>query len=206
MTSDPERDQRPTVFILDNHDSFTFNLVQYLGELGARVTTALNDEISVAEVLALRATGIVLSPGPGRPEQAGVLNDVVRAAVGAVPVLGVCLGHQAIAQVHGAELDYAPELMHGKTSDIEHDGTGLFRGIGSPLRATRYHSLVVRPGTLTEEFRVNARVADGSIMAFEHRREPLWGVQFHPESILTPDGRQILRNFIDLAAAWTAGQ
>ena len=185
------------LFMLDNYDSFTYNLVQYLGELGADLQVVRNDEITPEEVLALGPDGIVLSPGPGRPEDAGILQDLVRIAVGKIPVLGVCLGHQAIAQVFGGRIGYAPKLMHGKTSEILHNGTLLFRGISNPFTATRYHSLVVDRGSLPDLFQVSAWTDDGVIMGINHKELPLYGVQFHPESILTECGKDILKNFLE---------
>jgi para-aminobenzoate synthetase component 2 len=185
------------IFMLDNYDSFTYNLVQYLGELGAELKIARNDEIAVDEIMGMSPDGIVLSPGPGRPEKAGMMNDLVKGVAGRVPVLGVCLGHQAIAQVYGGSIGYAPSIMHGKTSDIDHDDSLLFRGIQSPFVATRYHSLVVIPETLPDEFKVTAWTDENVIMAIQHRQHALYGVQFHPESILTTCGKTILRNFLE---------
>jgi len=185
------------VVLLDNYDSFTYNLYQYLAELGAAIEVFRNDQIGVREIADMAPTGIVLSPGPGRPENAGIMEDLIRASAGTIPILGVCLGHQAIGQVHGATIGYAPSLMHGKTSEVTHDGSTLFRDVPSPFIATRYHSLVITPGTLPDEFKVTAETADGVIMALEHRTMPLYGVQFHPESIMTNDGKTILRNFLE---------
>jgi anthranilate synthase/aminodeoxychorismate synthase-like glutamine amidotransferase len=182
--------------MLDNYDSFTYNLVQYLAELGAEVRVVRNDEMSVRDILDQHPTGIVLSPGPGRVEEAGILTDLVRGAAGQVPILGVCLGHQAIAKVYGGRIGYAPALMHGKTSDIQHDGSSLFRGVASPFTATRYHSLMVERDSLPECLAVNAWTDDGVIMALSHRELPVYGVQFHPESILTHSGKDILSNFL----------
>jgi anthranilate synthase component 2 len=194
------------LFLLDNYDSFTYNLVQYLGELGAEVEVARNDAVTVDEIAARKPSGIVLSPGPGRPENAGIMEELVRSLMGQVPILGVCLGHQAIAQVLGGRIDYAPTLMHGKTSEVKHDGSTLFKGIPSPLVATRYHSLVVDPASKPKVLRrtawaVDRVAADGVadvIMAVEHVHLPLWGLQFHPESIMTPCGKDILRNFLEV--------
>jgi len=185
------------ILMLDNYDSFTYNLVQYLESLGAELRVVRNDELSVEQVLALEPSAVVLSPGPGRPEDSGIMNNLIREAAGKVPILGVCLGHQAIAQVYGATIGYAPSIMHGKTSRISHDGSALFRGIDSPFEATRYHSLTIEPGSLPEEFAVTARSDEGVIMAIEHTSEPLYGVQFHPESILTTSGMAILSNFLE---------
>jgi len=184
------------LLLLDNYDSFTYNLYQYLAELGSDIIVFRNDAITVDEVRKLGLNGIVLSPGPGRPENAGIMNDIIKAFAGEVPILGVCLGHQAIAQTFGAQIGYAPELMHGKTSQIEHDNSTLFKGIPSPFTATRYHSLVVEPSTLPAQFKVTARSSDDVIMAIQHQSMPLYGLQFHPESIMTLDGKNILHNFL----------
>jgi len=186
------------VLLVDNHDSFTWNLAQYLEQLGVDLTVRLNDVLSVDEALAPGPDAVVISPGPGRPENSGITLDLVRRCAGSTPLLGVCLGHQAIAQAFGAAIVPAPTLMHGKTSPIEHDGDGLFAGLPSPFDATRYHSLVVDPATLPREFTVTANTAEGVIMGIRHRRWPLWGVQFHPESILTVEGMTLLRNFLAL--------
>jgi len=184
------------ILMLDNYDSFTYNLVQYLGELGAELRVVRNDQMSAREMLALRPDGIVLSPGPGRPENAGVLMPLVGEAAGTIPMLGVCLGHQAIAKSYGSRIEYAPSLMHGKTSEISHDGSLLFRGVDSPFTATRYHSLAVERDSLPEVLVVNAWSDDGVVMALSHRELPIYGVQFHPESILTPSGKTMLCNFL----------
>jgi anthranilate synthase component 2 len=183
--------------MIDNYDSFTYNVVQFLSELGAELQVYRNDRISVGDALSLKPRGIVLSPGPGRPENAGIVNDLIRSTAGSIPILGICLGHQAIAQVYGGRIGYAPTLMHGKMSAIRHDGSRLFAGIESPFSATRYHSLVVEPESLPGEFRMTAWTEDKVIMGIEHGTLPLYGVQFHPESIMTPDGKQILKNFLD---------
>ena len=185
------------IILLDNYDSFTYNLVQYLEELGAEVTVCKNDTITVDEVILSKTSGIVLSPGPGRPENAGIMNALVKTAAGKIPLLGVCLGHQAIGQVYGAEINYAPYLMHGKTSIINHDKSTLFKGIPQPLEATRYHSLVIERSSLPEDFIVTAWTDDNTIMAIEHKTMPVYGVQFHPESIMTVYGKEILNNFIN---------
>ena len=185
------------VLVIDNYDSFTYNLVQYLGELGADVHVMRNDVVSLDEVAASRAERIVISPGPGRPEDAGVTMAVIRALGGQTPILGVCLGHQAIGAVFGGQVVRAGIPMHGKTSTIEHDGKGVFSGIGGPFTASRYHSLVVAEKDLPEELEVTARTkGDGIVMGLRHKRWPVHGVQFHPESILTGEGRTILRNFL----------
>jgi len=183
------------LLLLDNYDSFTYNLAQYLGELGADIQVYRNDEITVDEVKQLRPDQIVLSPGPGRPENAGIMQDLISKMAGKVPILGVCLGHQAIGQVYGAKITYAPTLMHGKTSEINHDNSTLFKDIASPFTATRYHSLVIDRTTLSNEFKVTAWTAD-VIMGIENKPRRLYGVQFHPESILTIEGKKILKNFI----------
>ncbi len=189
------------VLLIDNHDSFTWNLAQYLLELGVDLTVELNDESSAEDVLASNPDAVMISPGPGRPEDSGITLDVVRRCAGRIPLIGVCLGHQAIAQAYGAAIVQAPVLMHGKTSPIEHDGEGLFEGLPNPFEATRYHSLVVDRATLAGEFIVSATTPDGVVMGLRHRRFPLHGVQFHPESILTRPGKPLLRNFLSLAQA-----
>ena len=191
------RVQRATL-VLDNYDSFTYNLVQYLGELGVEIVVKRNDAVTVAEIVAARPERIVLSPGPGRPENAGVMMDVIREMGAATPILGVCLGHQAIGAVFGGAVVRASVPMHGKTSTIEHDGRGLFRGVASPLVASRYHSLVVAEEGFPTELEITARAEDDrTIMGLRHRVWPVQGVQFHPESILTGEGRHMLRNFLD---------
>ncbi len=190
------------VFVLDNYDSFTYNLVQYLGELGAEVEVRRNDQVTLAEVEAMRPERIVISPGPGTPREAGISIPLIRRFAGRVPILGVCLGHQAIGEAFGGRVVRAPRLMHGKTSRVEHDGRTIFRGLRSPLTATRYHSLVVSPRALPRELEVSARTgrAEGVkvIMGLRHRRFPVEGVQFHPESVLTEGGKRILANFLTL--------
>jgi anthranilate synthase/aminodeoxychorismate synthase-like glutamine amidotransferase len=185
------------ILMLDNYDSFTYNVVQYLSELGADLTVYRNDAITVNEVSKLRPSGIVLSPGPGRPENAGVMLDIICKFAGKTPILGICLGHQGIGQAFGATIGYAPTLMHGKTSDILHDSSALFLNVSSPFVATRYHSLVIEPGTLPKEFTVTAWTADKVIMAIQHKSMALYGVQFHPESIMTTEGKKILSNFLE---------
>ena len=185
------------VLVIDNYDSFTYNLVQYLGELGAQVVVRRNDQTSVGEVSDLSPERILISPGPGRPEDAGVTIAIVRELGGHVPILGVCLGHQAIGTAFGGQVVRARRPMHGKTSPIEHDGTGVMRGLGSPFTACRYHSLVVADEQWPAQLAVTARACDdGAVMGLRHRDRPIHGVQFHPESILTESGRQILRNFL----------
>jgi anthranilate synthase component 2 len=190
------------VALIDNYDSFTFNLVHYLGELGADVAVWRNDEISVEETLAQTPDAIVLSPGPCTPNEAGICLDLVRAASGTTPILGVCLGHQTIGQAFGGDVVRAPQPMHGKVSQITHNASGLFRGLNGPFQATRYHSLVIDRSTVPAELEVSAESDDGLIMALAHHAHPVYGVQFHPESIASENGRQILRNFLDLTAAF----
>lgn len=184
------------LLLLDNYDSFTYNLYQYLAELGAEVNVIRNDAVTVADILRMNLHGIVLSPGPGRPEQAGIMNDLIKANNGKIPMLGVCLGHQAIGQVYGGTITYAPELMHGKTSEVEHNKSKLYADIPSPFTATRYHSLVIDPVTLSKDFTHTAWTGK-VIMGIQHRSLPIYGVQFHPESIMTIHGKQILKNFLD---------
>ena len=189
------------ILVLDSYDSFVYNLVQYLGELGAEPIVHRNDQLTVDEALALDPDGVLVSPGPGRPEHAGIICDAIEAfAAARTPVLGVCLGHQAIGQVYGAAVVRAPELMHGKTSPIEHEGAGVFAGLPSPLTATRYHSLVLDPGTIPDVLEVTAHSPDGVVMGVRHRTLDVEGVQFHPESILTGCGHDLLRNFLARAA------
>jgi anthranilate synthase/aminodeoxychorismate synthase-like glutamine amidotransferase len=187
------------VLVIDNYDSFTYNLVQYLGELGARVVVRRNDEIGVDEIRALAPDHLVISPGPGRPEEAGVSIEVIRTFGPQLPILGVCLGHQAIGLACGGRVVRAPVPIHGKTSPVEHDGHGVFSGIGQGFEAGRYHSLMVEEPGLPQELEVSARTRDDRlIMGLRHRRWPLHGVQFHPESVLTQEGRVLLRNFLAL--------
>jgi anthranilate synthase/aminodeoxychorismate synthase-like glutamine amidotransferase len=187
------------VLVIDNYDSFTYNLVQYLGELGADIRVRRNDQVTVGEVEAMAPEQILISPGPGRPEAAGVSVDVIRRFGPGTPILGVCLGHQAIGVVYGGTVGRATAPMHGKTSTVVHDGQGLFRGITEPFIAGRYHSLVISGEHVPAELEVVARTKeDGTIMAVRHRSYPVHGVQFHPESVLTEEGRRILRNFLDL--------
>jgi len=186
------------VIVIDNYDSFTYNLVQYLGELGAEVKVFRNDQVTLDDIEALRPSHIVISPGPGTPLDAGISNDVVRHFHGRVPILGVFLGHQCIGHVFGGKVGAAPRLMHGKTSPVYHDGRDIFRGLPNPFQATRYHSLIVHE-PVPEVLEVAAFTAEGEVMALRHRQAPTFGVQFHPESILTEGGKTILRNFLTSA-------
>ena len=184
------------ILVIDNYDSFTYNLVQALGELGAELQVRRNDELDADGARAEAAAGIVMSPGPGRPEDAGACCAIVEALASEVPILGVCLGHQAIAAALGGVVGRAPEVVHGKPAKIEHCGDGLFKGLPQPLEVARYHSLVVERDSLPESLEVTATTADGLIMGVRHREWPLYGVQFHPESIATPDGPALLENFL----------
>jgi anthranilate synthase/aminodeoxychorismate synthase-like glutamine amidotransferase len=188
----------PRVLLVDNYDSFTYNLFQYLSELGAAVEVYRNDALRAPDVERLAPDGLVLSPGPGTPRQAGVCNELVGRFGRELPILGVCLGLQCIAHSYGGEIVRAPELRHGKTSAIHHDGKGLFRALPSPFQAVRYHSLVAEQQSLPSCLEVSATTADGLIMGLRHREHPVEGVQFHPESILTEGGKQLLRNFLDV--------
>ena len=188
------------VFVLDNYDSFTYNLVQYLGELGAEVEVRRNDQVSIAEIEALRPERIVISPGPCTPADAGISVELIRHFAGKVPVLGVCLGHQAIGEAFGGKVVRAKNIMHGKTSRVEHDGKTIFKGLESPMTATRYHSLIVSDDHLPSELEVSAHTVerDGTqvIMGLRHRKFPVEGVQFHPESVLTDEGKKLVKNFL----------
>jgi anthranilate synthase/aminodeoxychorismate synthase-like glutamine amidotransferase len=187
----------PRILVIDSYDSFVYNLVQYLGELGADPVVVRNDDLTVAEAVALAPDGVLLSPGPGRPENSGIICEVIPAfAAAGTPLFGVCLGHQAIGHVYGASVVGAPELMHGKTSPIEHRGEGVFAGLLSPLTATRYHSLTLDPATIPDTLNVTARSVDGIVMGVRHRELEVEGVQFHPESILTGQGHDLINNFI----------
>ena len=187
------------VLVIDNYDSFVYNLVQYLGELGAEPIVHRNDAISVDEIRAMRPDAILVSPGPGRPENAGISQQVIAELGPHIPLLGVCLGHQAIGQVFGGDVVRAPSLLHGKTSAVNHHGGGVLAGLSQPFTATRYHSLVIDPATMPDELEVTARTEDGIVMAIRHRNHPIHGVQFHPEAVLTEGGHRLLQNFLDIA-------
>jgi anthranilate synthase/aminodeoxychorismate synthase-like glutamine amidotransferase len=190
------------VFVLDNYDSFTYNLVQYLGELGAEVVVLRNDQVSVAEVEAMHPERILLSPGPCTPQEAGISIELVRHFAGKVPVLGVCLGHQAIGAAFGGEIVRAPKLMHGKTSEVQHDGRTIFKDLRSPMTATRYHSLIVQEKGLPKDLEISAYATENGnsrvIMGLRHKRFPVEGVQFHPESVLTGEGKKLIENFLKI--------
>ena len=192
------------VVLIDNYDSFTFNLVHYLGGLGADVTVHRNDKVTVKDVLAAGPDAIVLSPGPCTPNEAGICLDLIEQAAPSTPILGVCLGHQAIGQAFGGAVVRAPSPVHGKLSEVRHRGQGVFRGINSPFKATRYHSLVVARDTMPEALTVTAETDDGLVMGLSHKTQAVHGVQFHPESIASEHGHLILKNFLDLAAQWHA--
>ncbi|MFT8439315.1 anthranilate synthase component II [Acetobacter fabarum] len=193
------------ILLIDNYDSFTFNLVHYLGELGEECDVRRNDTLSVAEAMALAPDAIVLSPGPCSPNEAGICCDLIAAAAGKIPVFGVCLGHQSIGQVFGAQVVRSPTPMHGKISPVFHNGTDVFEGLPSPFNATRYHSLTLEPSSIPDDLEVTAWTADGVIMGVRHKQHPISGVQFHPESIASEHGHDLLRNFLTQARAWTAG-
>jgi anthranilate synthase component 2 len=192
------------LLVIDNYDSFTWNLVHYLGELGAEPVVVRNDKISAEEALARAPEAIVLSPGPCTPNEAGICLDVIEKAAGTVPIFGVCLGHQAIGQAYGGTVVRAPTLMHGKVSRIVHEGDGVLRGINDTFQATRYHSLTIAPESMPDDLLANAHTEDGVIMGLRHRTAPVHGVQFHPESIASEHGKRILQNFLDIAAAFNA--
>jgi anthranilate synthase component II len=191
----------PRVLVIDNYDSFVYNLVQYLGELGAEPLVHRSDALTLEEIVALDPDAVLVSPGPGRPEDAGLSNAVIQRFAGVCPVLGVCLGHQCIGQVYGGDVVRAPEIMHGKTSFVHHDGSGVFAGLPSPFEATRYHSLIVERASVPEQLVVTAWTDDGTVMGLRHREHAVEGVQFHPESILTASGHDLLRNFLAATAA-----
>ena len=185
------------LLLIDNYDSFTYNLYQYLAELGAEVVTHRNDKITLDEIADLAPEGIVISPGPCTPREAGISNDVIRRFGETVPTLGVCLGHQCVGYVYGAVVDQAGEIRHGKTSMVHHNGAGVLAGLPNPFEAIRYHSLVVYPDTVPDCLEITARTENGLIMGLRHKEHPVEGVQFHPESIMTPNGKQLLQNFLD---------
>jgi anthranilate synthase/aminodeoxychorismate synthase-like glutamine amidotransferase len=189
------------VLVIDNYDSFTYNLVQYLGELGAEPLVHRHDALAIDELVALEPDAVLISPGPGDPDHAGVSNEVISAFAGRRPVLGVCLGHQCIGQVFGGRIVRAGQVMHGKTSLIHHDGRGVFAGLPNPFEATRYHSLIVERSSVPAVLEISAETEDGTIMGLRHREQAVEGVQFHPESVLTAVGHDLLRNFLGLAAA-----
>jgi anthranilate synthase component 2 len=190
--------------VIDNYDSFTYNLVHFLGELGAKLIVRRNDKISVDEVMAMDPEGIVMSPGPCTPNEAGICLDLIKRAGPTIPMFGVCLGHQAIGQAYGGRVVRAPKLMHGKVSEIRHTGRSVFRGINGDFKATRYHSLTIAPDSVPKDLEVTAGSDDEVIMGVMHRKHPVHGVQFHPESIASEHGHQILKNFLDIAADWNA--
>ncbi|HEX7066152.1 MAG TPA: aminodeoxychorismate/anthranilate synthase component II [Bacillales bacterium] len=185
------------IFMIDNYDSFTYNLVQYLGEMGEELIVRRNDEVTIDEIAEMQPECLMISPGPCTPDEAGISLEAVRRFAGELPIFGVCLGHQTIAQAFGSRIVRAGKLMHGKTSDIHHDGKTVFRGMVSPFTATRYHSLIVERESLSSEFEVSAWTDDGEIMGIRHKHFQMEGVQFHPESILTVNGKQLLKNFLD---------
>ena len=184
------------ILLIDNYDSFTYNLLQYLGELGARIKVYRNDKISIDDIKRMKPTHIVISPGPGRPDDAGISKDVIREFAGRIPILGVCLGHQCIGEVFGGKVIRAARLMHGKTSPVYHDSDTIFRSMDNPFEATRYHSLIVERKSLPKQLKIIARTREKEIMGLRHKSLPVWGVQFHPESILTKQGKSLLKNFM----------
>jgi anthranilate synthase/aminodeoxychorismate synthase-like glutamine amidotransferase len=188
------------LLVIDNYDSFTYNLVQYFGELGAQMSIRRNDQISLEEIRAMNPQQICVSPGPCTPREAGISNEVIREFGPTLPILGVCLGHQCIGHVFGADVIRAPRLMHGKTSLIHHHGDGLFTGLSNPFVATRYHSLIVERSSIPAVLEITAETEEGEVMGLRHREFPIFGLQFHPESILTIEGKQILRNFLEVSA------
>jgi anthranilate synthase component 2 len=199
-----EKGKSMAILVIDNYDSFTYNLVHFLGELGAKLVVRRNDKITVAEAMAMDPDGIVLSPGPCTPNEAGICLKLIEAAGPNIPIFGVCLGHQAIGQVYGGRIVRAPKLMHGKLSEIHHTGRSVFRGINGDFLATRYHSLTIAPESVPAVLEVTATADDGVIMGAMHKTHPVHGVQFHPESIASEHGHQILKNFLDIATAWNA--
>jgi anthranilate synthase component 2 len=197
----PERDdiRRAVLLLIDNYDSFTYNLFHYLGELGADVVVKRNDELTAAEALAMKPEAVVLSPGPCTPNEAGICLELIKQADGRVPILGVCLGHQSIGQVYGGKIVRAPEPMHGKLSRIHHNGRSVFRGLNNDFEATRYHSLTIAPESMPDDLIVTATSSDGVIQGVMHKKHPVHGVQFHPESIASENGHALLKNFLDIA-------
>ncbi len=189
------------LLMIDNYDSFTYNLYQYLCELGAEVEVARNDKIALEDIEGMSPDGIIISPGPGTPLEAGISNDVIRHFGPKTPTLGVCLGHQCVGYVYGAHVDRAGEIRHGKTSMVHHDGAGVLAGLPNPFQAIRYHSLVVYPETVPDTMEITAKTDNGLIMGLRHKEHPVEGVQFHPESIMTPDGKHLLQNFLDRVGA-----
>lgn len=189
------------LLLIDNYDSFTYNLAQYLGEIGVEMEIYRNDQISVSRIRELAPDQILVSPGPCSPKEAGISNEVIRTFAGSIPILGVCLGHQCVGDVFGAQVTVHSRMMHGKTSLIHHDGRELFEGLSNPFTATRYHSLILSSEHFPEELEITARTDEGEIMGIRHGQYPIWGVQFHPESILTENGRTLLTNFLNLAQA-----
>ncbi len=194
------------LLMIDNYDSFTYNLYQYLSELGAEVEVARNDKISLEEIKGISPEGIIISPGPSTPLEAGISNDVIRRFGPIIPILGVCLGHQCIGYVYGAKVGRAGEIRHGKTSMVSHQGAGVLVGLPNPFQAIRYHSLVVYPETIPDALEITAQTDNGLIMGLRHKEFPVEGVQFHPESILTPDGKHLLQNFLDKVSAASAAR
>ncbi|MBU1084102.1 MAG: aminodeoxychorismate/anthranilate synthase component II [Candidatus Omnitrophota bacterium] len=186
------------ILVIDNYDSFTYNLVQYLGEMGEEIMVHRNDKVTIDEIRAIGPDKIVISPGPGRPDDAGISKDVIRGFAGKVPILGVCLGHQCIAEVYGARVIRSGLIMHGKVSSVFHNGEDIFKDVPSPFTATRYHSLIAERSTLKEPLEITAWTEAEEIMGIRHKEYPVWGVQFHPESILTTEGKKILKNFIGM--------
>ncbi|SNX55281.1 aminodeoxychorismate/anthranilate synthase component II [Thermoanaerobacterium sp. RBIITD] len=185
------------LLLIDNYDSFTYNLYQYIGEIYSDIKVRRNDQIDISDINMLKPDGIILSPGPGRPEDAGICIDVIKNFGRDIPILGICLGHQAIGYAYGAKIIRANVIKHGKTSMVMHDGKGLFEGIKNPIRAMRYHSLIIDRNTLTKELEITAQTADGTIMGIKHKEFPVYGLQFHPESILTEKGKSILKNYVE---------
>jgi anthranilate synthase component II len=192
------------ILVIDNYDSFTYNLVHFLGELGAKLVVRRNDKISVDEVIAMDPDGIVISPGPCTPNEAGICLGLIKRTGSTIPIFGVCLGHQAIGQAYGGKVVRAPTLMHGKVSEVHHTGRSVFRGINGDFKATRYHSLTIEPESVPDVLEITAESNDAVIMGVMHKEHPVHGVQFHPESIASEHGHQVLKNFLDIASAWNA--